>query len=125
MRMTNKPEIYQLNNTAAALDLINQAKAWLIEQHTAAEAAAEAAAEKAAEAERMAKEAARVEEAFKNCSLIDWETLTVVEQAAETLLAAAEAEKAAAEKAAAEAEELQQAVSTATTLPAIDTWAEI
>ena len=125
IRMVNVPADYMLANEAAAANFINQASAWLLGQaEEAARVAAEAAVE-AASAARTAAFATRVEEAFKNCSLIDWETLTVVEQAAETLLAAAAEAKAAAEKAAAEAEELAAAVQTAVTLPPINSWAEI
>ena len=125
MRMTNTPADYQLNTPATALDFINQAQAWLEEAAVTAARVAANAAEEAAAASSAAAKADRVVEAFKTSPTIALETLTLVEKAAATLVAAAKRAEEHATTMAAEAEAFAAAVEIATTLKPINSWAEI
>ena len=122
MRMMNKPELYQLNNTAAAEAFINQASVWLMNQAEAAAVTAVETDEAAATAKRAALKAQRLADAFTSVSSVEADTIAAVAAAAETLKqAAAEATSAAAE-AAAKAAQLASAVASATNLPPINSW---
>ena len=125
IRMVNVPASYELARTAVAVNFINQAEAWLIEQHADAVRVADAASEAAATAKRAALKAERIAEAFASAETLAAETVAAVAVAAETLQEEAKAAADAAAFAAAEAAQLKRAVETATTLPAINTWAEI
>ena len=125
IRMVNVPQDYELTQVEVAANFVNQAKVWLIDAAEAAAAEAEAAAEAAVDAERQARSAQRLERAFREAPSICLETRKLAAAAAQTLTAEAAAAAAAAEKASAFAVEFKEAVLTALTLPAVDTWEEI